>query len=300
MKYAKRNFHKPIEKCAGDTRLQQRQKVTNMYTKTEFCKNAGITPETLRHYVDMGLIKPKEITEKGYRKYDRDNILDLWFYRLGASLGNPLKEIRNWNTAMSKRDFLSGLEDRETELKKTIELMEQQLSMIREIRHYMEQEMESGQEVTKEPGLSGYRAFCDSGPRAQRQIAKMAELFPMASIAIDYVLPENWREEYLKNKNKPGTFLKARLGICVMRERWGLMDLTDNAGLEAMPAMDSLCMSLVTDRPFQLGWNDFAPLLKATAVGGYTPKSDIIGSLFCREVARDQVTYLLKCRILIG
>ena len=36
-----------------------------MYTKIELCKNAGITPETLRHYVDIGLINPKEITEKG-------------------------------------------------------------------------------------------------------------------------------------------------------------------------------------------------------------------------------------------
>lgn len=271
-----------------------------MYTKTEFCRNAGITPETLRHYVDISLIKPKEITEKGYRKYDRDNILDLWFYRLGASLGNPLKEIRNWNTAMSKNDFLLGLGEREAQLIRTIELMEQQLSMIREIRHYMEKEMESGLAVTKEPGIAGYRAFCDSGPEAQRQIAKMAELFPMASVVIDYVLPKNWKEENQQPQDSQETYLKARLGICILKERWGLMDLTDTQGLEMMPARDSLCMSLVTDRPFHLGRNDFDPLLHALKAGGYTPESDIIGSLFCREVAKDHVTYLLKCRILIS
>lgn len=287
-----------------------------MYTKTGFCKNAGITPETLRHYVDMGLIKPKEITEKGYRKYDRDNILDLWFYRLGASLGNPLKEIKNWNTAMSKREFFLGLGEREEELEKEIQRLGQQLSMIREIRHHMQLEMSQyaekppaggflygdGAWVTKEPGIEGYRAFCDSGPAAQRQIAKMAELFPMVSVVIDYVLPKDWRERGLAERGGKEEHLETRLGICILKERWGLMEkegVMEKEGLEAMPAMDSLCMSLVTDRPFALGWDQFRPLLKAVSDGGYTPQSDIIGSLFCREVAKDQVKYLLKCRILI-
>lgn len=270
-----------------------------MYTKTEFCRNAGITPETLRHYVDMGLISPKTVTEKGYRQYDRDNILDLWFSRLGASLGSPLKEIKNWNKAMSKGDFFLRLKDREGELKSMIKQTEQQLSMIQEICHYVEREMETGQDVTKEAGLLGYRAFCDSGLAAQRQIAKMVELFPMASVVIDYVLPENWREQYGESREGQEKYWESRLGVCVLEERWGFMDLTEKEGLEIMPAMDSLCMSLVTDRPFSLGWDDFRPLLKAVVDGGYTPQSNIIGSLFCREVIGNQVSYLLRCRVLI-
>ncbi|MCI9636090.1 MAG: MerR family transcriptional regulator [Hungatella sp.] len=271
--------------------------MNNMYTKSELCKNAGITPETLRHYVDIGLIKPKEITEKGYRKYDRDNILDLWFYRLGASLGNPLKEVKKWNTAMSMENFVFRLQEREQELENAMARLEQQLAMIREIRHYTEQELNSDQTVTREPGLAGYRAFCDGGEAAQRQIARMAELFPMVSIAIDYCLPENWRE--VRESYDRESPLKSRLGICLLKERAGLMDLSEKEGLEEMPAMDSLCVSLVTDRPFALGWRDFYPLLEEADRGGYELKSDIIGSLFCREVAKDQIRYLLKCRILV-
>ena len=55
----------------------------------------------------------------------------------------------------------------------------------------------------------------------------------------------------------------------------------------------------MTDRPFALGWRDFYPLLEEADRGGYELKSDIIGSLFCREVAKDQIRYLLKCRILV-
>lgn len=269
-----------------------------MYTKIELCKNAGITPETLRHYVDIGLINPKEITEKGYRKYDRDNILDLWFYRLGASLGNPLKEVKKWNTAMSMEHFQGQLKQREAQLERTIEELGQQLIMIREIRNYVEKEQRIEQVVTKEPGLAGYRAFCDSGLSAQRQIARMAELFPMVSITIDYQLPENWREIYLNSTNDDTSCLESRLGICVMKEQFDCMGLAEKDGLEEMPAMDSLCMFLVTSKPFQLGWKDFFPILDKAAKG-YVLHSGIIGSLFCREVAKNQVNYLLKCRILI-
>lgn len=271
--------------------------MNNMYTKSELCKNAGITPETLRHYVDIGLISPKEVTEKGYRKYDRDNILDLWFYRLGASLGNPLKEVKKWNTAMSMENFFLRLREREQELENALAGLEQQLAMIREILHYTEQELNSDQTVTREPGLAGYRAFCDAGEEAQRQIARLAELFPMVSIVIDYCLPEEWRERYKGHGRE--SCLKSRLGICLLKERAGLLDLGDKEGLEEMPAMDSLCVSLVTDRPFELGWKDFYPLLEEADRGGYEIKSDIIGSLFCREVAKNQVRYLLKCRILV-
>ena len=270
----------------------------NMYTKSQLCKNAGITPETLRHYVDIGLIRPKEITEKGYRKYDRDSILDLWFYRLGASLGNPLKEVKKWNTTMSMEHFVERLREREGELEKTMAQLEQQLAMIREIRHYTEQELRSHQTVTREPGLAGYRAFCDSGEAAQRQIGRLAELFPMVSISIDYTLPENWRQVFRDGDGE--TCLKSRLGVCLLEERFGLIDLRDKEGLEEMPAMDSLCMSLVTDRPFDLGLKDFRPLLEEVDREGLRPQGGIIGSLFCREVARDQVHYLLKCRVLVG
>jgi len=262
-----------------------------MYTKAELCRNAGITPETLRHYLDIGLIKPKEITEKGYRKYDRDTILDLWFYRLGASLGNPLKEVKKWNTAMSMERFVVQLRERELQLEKHIKELEQQLNMIREIRDFTEKELKSDQVVTKEPGMEGYRAFCDNGPAAQRQIARLAELFPMVFVTIDYRLPENWK--------KAQGCLESRLGICVLKERFGLLDLTDKEGLEEMPAMDSLCMSLVTAAPFALRCEDFRPLLEAVADRGYVPQSGIIASLFCREMAKNQACYLLKCRILV-
>lgn len=270
-----------------------------MYTKTEFCKNAGISPETLRHYLDIGLLQPKVVTESGYRKFDRDSILDLWFYRLGAALGNPLKTIKDWKTSMSLEYFSSGLREREKQLEQEICALEQQLSMIREIRHYTDRELSNHHLVTVEEGRSGYRAFCEGGPAAQAQIARLAELFPMVSIEIDYQLPTGWEcltESAIQEAKTP---LYSRLGICLMEDRKNSLDLTDTDGLEYMPAMESLCMPLITPEPFQLTTQDFMPLLLHLKEHGLTPKSDIIASLFCREAADSQTLYLLKCRILI-
>lgn len=267
-----------------------------MYTKSEFCKKAGITPETLRHYVDIGLLFPKEVTPNGYRKYDRDSILDLWFYRLGASLGNPLKEVKNWQNSMTLEHFHKRLLEQECRLEQEIVQLENRLSMIREICLYTERELKTNQKVSKEPGLDGYRAFCDGGHSAEGKIVQMAELFPMTSIEIDYGIPKNWRALVKEDCSK---LLDARLGICIMKERWSLLEMGDTKGLELMPAMDSVCMSLVTTRPFSLRIHDFLPLLCKLEEDDYEPQSDIIGSLFCREVIGNEVHYLLKCRILV-
>lgn len=254
-----------------------------MYTKTEFCKRAGITPETLRHYVDIGLIHPREISSNGYRKYDAENILELWFYRLGVSLGSPLKEIRTWNESMTLEQFHEQLCIREQLLKKQLEEMQNQLNMIQEICYYTEHEMKTNQAVTMEPGLDGYRVFCGEDPVSVWRMAEAAELFPYASIEIDY----------------PIKFFKPRLGICIMKDRWKRLDLSTTAGLELMPARDSLCMSLITSRPLALTAEDFSPLLAAWKDSGREADSDVICSVYCMEGGVHTNSYLLKCRILL-
>ncbi|MFR5602040.1 MAG: MerR family transcriptional regulator [Lachnospiraceae bacterium] len=262
-----------------------------MYTKSEFCKKAGISQETLRHYVDIGLLNPKEVTEKGYRKYSEDSILDLWFYRLGASLGNPLKEMKNWKHSMTLQNFYEGLKNRECALEKEIRELEIQKSMIREILYYTEHELRTNQAVSEEAGLEGYRAFCDGGPDAEQKISRFAEAFPLVSIEIDYRVPG-----LEISLDQP---LESRLGICIMEEQWKKLGMTDRKGLEKMPAMDSLCMSLVTASPLVLTKRTFLPLLQAAQDKNYEICSDIICSMFCREMIGNQAHYLLKCRILV-
>lgn len=47
------------------------------YSIGEFAKLTGITERTLRHYDQIGLLKPTEYTEHGHRKYDNKSIAQL-------------------------------------------------------------------------------------------------------------------------------------------------------------------------------------------------------------------------------
>ena len=264
-----------------------------MYSKSEFCRRAGISQETLRHYVNIGLLHPKEIAENGYRKYSQENILELWFYRLGASLGNSLKEVKDWTKAMTLQNFYDRLCMREQELEEEIRRLQDQKTMIQEIRFYTEHELKTNQAVSLEQGLAGYRAFCDGGRQSEQWISRLAEKFPMVSIEIDYQVPEDCDDD--------GPPLLSRLGLCIMEEQLEGLGLLrqDLKGMEKMPAMDSLCMSLVTQNPLTLTARDFRPLILAAREQGYRIKSEIICSLFCRETVGGQTHDLLKCRILV-
>ncbi|WP_077618369.1 MerR family transcriptional regulator [Bacillus sinesaloumensis] len=47
------------------------------YSIGEFAKLTGITERTLRHYDQIGLLKPSEYTERGHRKYNNTSIEQL-------------------------------------------------------------------------------------------------------------------------------------------------------------------------------------------------------------------------------
>ena len=81
-----------------------------MYTISEVGKLAELTPRTLRHYEDMGLITPSRRGSNGYRYYAKDvlaTILEIKKYKnMDFSLeeilsflsfkGSELEEILNW------------------------------------------------------------------------------------------------------------------------------------------------------------------------------------------------------------
>jgi DNA-binding transcriptional MerR regulator len=65
-----------------------------MYTIRELADLAGVTTRTLRYYDQVGLLKPAEIAENGYRYYDRGNLLTLQQILFFRELDIPLKEIQ--------------------------------------------------------------------------------------------------------------------------------------------------------------------------------------------------------------
>ena len=65
-----------------------------MKTVHEVSRFTGISVRTLHHYDAIGLLKPTEVTEEGYRLYDDAALGRLQIILMFPQLRFPLKEIK--------------------------------------------------------------------------------------------------------------------------------------------------------------------------------------------------------------
>ena len=73
-----------------------------MMTVNEVSKLTGVSIRTLQYYDNIGLLKPAEYTESGYRLYDDTALETLQQILLFRELEFPLKEIK---TIIGSSDF---------------------------------------------------------------------------------------------------------------------------------------------------------------------------------------------------
>ncbi len=91
-----------------------------MFTVKQLSKMAGVTPRTLHHYDDIGLLKPSQVGDNGYRYYGEEALLKLQQILFYRELGFPLDDIKK---IMGRRDFdvLSALETHKESLGRQME-----------------------------------------------------------------------------------------------------------------------------------------------------------------------------------
>lgn len=65
-----------------------------VHTVGEVARLSGLSVRALRHYDEIGLLKPLTVGENGYRYYGADELLRLQQILLQRELGVPLEEIR--------------------------------------------------------------------------------------------------------------------------------------------------------------------------------------------------------------
>ena len=93
-----------------------------MKTVKEVSKLTGVSVRTLHHYDAIGLLKPSQITDAGYRLYDDAAIEKLSMILVFRELGLSLKEIGD---ILHAPDF-----DRNRILEKQIALMQDRVSKL--------------------------------------------------------------------------------------------------------------------------------------------------------------------------
>jgi len=100
-----------------------------MFTVKQLSKMAGVTPRTLHHYDDIGLLKPSRVGDNGYRYYGEESLLRLQQILFYRELDMPLEDIRK---IMGRRDFdvQKALEGHRESLSKQIERMNRLLHTV--------------------------------------------------------------------------------------------------------------------------------------------------------------------------
>ena len=73
-----------------------------MFTVKQLSKLAGVTPRTLHHYDEIGLLKPSRVGDNGYRYYGEDAVLRLQQILFYRELDIPLDDIKK---IMGRRDY---------------------------------------------------------------------------------------------------------------------------------------------------------------------------------------------------
>jgi DNA-binding transcriptional MerR regulator len=135
-----------------------------MYTVKQLSTLAGVTPRTLHHYDQIGLLKPESIGENGYRYYGEKSMLRLQQILFYRELDMPLDEIKK---IMGRRDFdvLAALEDHKLELQKRIRRLGHLIETVDKTINHLK-----GENIMSPKGL--FEGFSEE---QQEEYAKQAE-----------------------------------------------------------------------------------------------------------------------------
>lgn len=95
-----------------------------MVTSKKFCAISGITLETLRHYIDLELLKPAKVLANGYREFSIDNAVEVFYLRHERGLGASLNQFHPENEAESLADQDARYQDNLVQLQKQKALLE--------------------------------------------------------------------------------------------------------------------------------------------------------------------------------
>ena len=112
-----------------------------MVTSKKFCAISGITLETLRHYIDLELLKPAKVLANGYREFSIDNAVEVFYLRHERGLGASLNQFHPENEAesLADQDNLDQLQKQKALLERQIERNLYYRSLIQRAIHQKEQ-----------------------------------------------------------------------------------------------------------------------------------------------------------------
>ncbi len=133
-----------------------------LYTVKEVAKLSGVTVRTLHHYDQVGLLKPAQVGENGYRYYGREELLRLQQILFHRELELPLEAIAD---VLDRPDFdrLDALKRQRRTLsqkaaryRKLIQTLDRTLAALEGEAQMKDEDLYKGFEPEKQPEYEAY------------------------------------------------------------------------------------------------------------------------------------------------
>lgn len=191
----------------------------------EVAKLTGITIRTLHYYDEIGLLKPSQITEVGYRLYDENNLSKLQQILFFKELDFPLDEIKEIMTNLGY--------DKTEALKKHKELMiKKRWGNTKEYNESEKKTQNYGKEQWQEVNNQCndiLKAFADNMDKApdSKEVQKLVKEWQgfitkrfykctneiLKGLGLMYVADERFRKNIDSNGNGTAEFLSKAIAI---------------------------------------------------------------------------------------
>lgn len=107
-----------------------------MQTVKQIASALGVGPDVIRHYTDIGLLRPAVGAQNGYRYYDPHDALRTADARVMRSLGFPLSRVKALSGAPCAAQ-LAALKDRERDVEEQLRELSLRLERLREVESFL-------------------------------------------------------------------------------------------------------------------------------------------------------------------
>lgn len=226
-----------------------------MKTVKEVSEITGISIRTLRYYDEIGLLKPTELTEAGYRLYDNkalEKLQEIMFFR---ELEVPLVDIKkimdtpNYdkeqvlltqkNMLERKRNRLTGIIELITDVMKGVNTMSFEAFNDEDVQKIVNHTLECmpkeniNEQVQKFGSLEKYKEYLSSGFANEQAVADLIKWYGSREKAMEAIMQSTGDAEEIKQEQDENTkiykkFMSAKDSNDLDAERAAVEMLAEN------------------------------------------------------------------------
>lgn len=260
-----------------------------LYKPNELYHMAGVTRETLRHYVDKGLITPARVEKNGYAFYGEQELLQLMLLRYYRSLDLGVDEVKQF---LLHNDLLTQT----AQMDAALEVLDAQIAALQERRQRLairrRQVCECATLPEKVyPGTIEepmYVLHIDDALRRSGGGALIQALSDRApnihiSLSADY-------HDFIARRPMP-----ARVGYGAVGTRF--LEGLDLSAFQCIPAQPCLVARAQVENPLLIQPHELRTLYRAVEEGGYQVINGVFGHILSAERQDGKFRYYIIMRV---